>query len=122
MAASDPHEVSLGLSSLTQPCPTKLGGFGEDGSSDVEEPAVDVGTCKTDRFVADDAEKILEGEKRTEGGEGGRGRANLEGLLDAPADEEASLEDLLYQTADDDEEGGDSLYLCMPSLTLTFFI
>ena len=63
MAASDPHQVSRGLR-----CLTNVGGFGrEDGSSDVEEPAVDVGTCKTDRFVADEAEKILEGEKRGRG-------------------------------------------------------
>ena len=44
----------------------------------------------------------------------------MEGALDATAEEEASLEDLLDHAAVDDEEGVDSLYLCMPSLTLTF--
>ncbi|GMI47449.1 hypothetical protein TrCOL_g9426 [Triparma columacea] len=33
--------------------------FGEDGSSDVEEPTVDVGVCKADRFVADEAEEAV---------------------------------------------------------------
>ena len=45
----------------------------------------------------------------------------MEGVLDATVDEVAILEeDLLDQAVDDDEEGVDSLYLCMPSLTLTF--
>jgi hypothetical protein len=91
-----------------------LAEFGEDGSSDVEEPTVDVGVCKADRFVADEAEEAVKGEKR------GR-RVDLEGVLDATADEVAFLEeDLLDQAVDDDEEGVDSLYLSMPSLTLTF--
>ena len=46
----------------------------------------------------------------------------MEGALHASACGEASLEDLLDQTADDEEEGGNSLYLCMFSLTLTFII
>jgi hypothetical protein len=73
MAASDPHRVSRGLSS-----PTNLGGFGEDGSSDVDEPAVDVGACKApDHFVVDEtdeAEEAVKGENRGRGGEGERGR------------------------------------------------
>jgi hypothetical protein len=45
----------------------------------------------------------------------------LEGVLDATADKVAILEeDLLDQAVDDDEEEVDSLYLCMPSLNLTF--
>ena len=65
MAGSDPHEVSRGLR-----CLTNVGGFGgEDGSSDVEEPAVDVGACKAGRFVASEADKDFKGEKR--GGEVG---------------------------------------------------
>ena len=59
MAASDPHQVSRGLSS-----PTNLGGFGEGGSLDVEELAVNVGVCKADRFVAYEAEEAVQGEKR----------------------------------------------------------
>ena len=49
--------------------------------------------CKADRFVADEAEEAVKGEKRGRGGEGGR--VDLEGVLDATADKEASLEDLL---------------------------
>ena len=64
MAGSDPHEVSRGLR-----CLTNVGGFGEDGSSDVEEPAVDVGACKAGRFVASESNKDFKGEKR--GGEVG---------------------------------------------------
>ena len=57
------------------------------------------------------------------GGEGKRGRGvDLEGVLDATADEVATLEDLFDQAVDDDQEGVDSLYLCMSSLTLTFII
>ena len=75
--------------------------------------------CKADRFVADEAEEAVKGEKRGRGGEGRR--VDLEGVLDATADEVAILEeDLLDQAVDDDEEGVDSLYLCMPSLNLTF--
>jgi hypothetical protein len=60
MATADPHKVSRGLSS-----PINLGGFGEDGSSDVEEPAVDVGACTgADRFVASAADRYLKGETR----------------------------------------------------------
>ena len=55
------------------------------------------------------------------GGEGKRGRGvDLEGVLDATTDEVAILEDLLDQAVDDEEERVDSLYLCTPSLTLTF--
>ena len=50
-----------------------LAEFGEDGSSDVEEPTVDVGVCKADRFVADEAEEAVKGEKRGRGEEGERG-------------------------------------------------
>ena len=64
IAASDPHRASLGLSSLAPPCLTNLGGFGEDCSSDVEEPTADVGVCKADHFVADEAEEAVKGEKR----------------------------------------------------------
>ena len=74
--------------------------------------------CKADHFVADEAEEAVKGEKRGRGGEGRR--VDLEGVLDATADEVAILEDLLDQAAVDDEEGVDSLYLCMPSLPLTF--
>ena len=48
MAASDHHQVSHGL-----PCLPHSGGFGEDVSSDVEEPAVDVDACKADHFVGE---------------------------------------------------------------------
>ena len=68
MAGSDPHEVSRGIR-----CLTNVGGFGgEDGSSDVEEPAVEVDACKADRFVAYKANKDFKGEKRggEEGGDG----------------------------------------------------
>jgi hypothetical protein len=74
--------------------------------------------CKADHFVACEAEEAVKGEKRRRGGEGRR--VDLEGVLDATADEVAILEDLLDQAAVDDEEGVDSLYLCMPSLPLTF--
>ena len=120
IAASDHHQVSHGLPRLPH-----LVGFGEDVSSDVEEPAVDVDACKADHFVGDEAEKVLEGEKRGGGGEGWRwrgGEADLEFLLHATGDGEASMEDLLDQVTDHDEEGGNSLYLCMFSLTLTFII
>ena len=118
---SDPHRVSHGVSSPTDL--VLLGEFREEGTSDVEEPAVGVGACKADRFVADKAEEAVKGEKRGRGGEGERGRGggvDLKGALGATADEEASLKDLLDQATVDDEEGVDSLYLCMPSLTLTF--
>jgi hypothetical protein len=49
--------------------------------------------CKADRFVADEPEEAVKGEKRRRGGEGRR--VDLEGVLDATADEVASLEDLL---------------------------
>ena len=90
MTESDPHRVSRGVSSPTD---LDLGEFGEDGTSDVEEPTADVGVCKADRFVADKAEEAVKGEKRGRGGEGRR--VDLEGVLDATADKEASLEDLL---------------------------
>jgi hypothetical protein len=61
--------VSHSLPCLTHPCLTHLGGFGEDVSSDVEEPAVDVDACKADRFAANEADKVFEGENRV----GGRG-------------------------------------------------
>ena len=49
--------------------------------------------CKVDRVVADEVEEAVKGEKRGRGGEGRR--IDLEGVLDATADKEASLEDLL---------------------------
>jgi hypothetical protein len=61
-----------------------------------------------------------EGE-RGKGGEGGRwrgGEADFEFLFCTTTDGEASLEDLLDQAVDYDEEGVDSLYLCISSLTL----
>ena len=64
MAASDPHQVSHGLPHLPH-----SEGFGEDGSLDVEKLAVDVDACKADNFVDDEAEKVLEGEKRGGGGQ-----------------------------------------------------
>jgi hypothetical protein len=59
MAASDPHQDSHGLPRLPH-----SGGFGEDGSLDVEELAVDVDACKADSFVIYEADKVFKGEKR----------------------------------------------------------
>ena len=67
MFESDPHRVSRGVSSPTD---LDLGEFGEDGTSDVEKPTANVGVCKADRFVADEAEEAVKGEKRGRGGEG----------------------------------------------------
>ena len=47
--------------------------------------------CKADHFVADEAEEAVKGEKRGRGGEGRR--VDLEGVLDATADEVAILEE-----------------------------
>ena len=68
--------------------------------------------CKADRFVADEAEEAVKGEKRGRGGEGRR--VDLEGVLDATADEVAILEDLLDQAVDDDEEGSTACIFACP--------
>ncbi|GMI38533.1 hypothetical protein TrCOL_g1708, partial [Triparma columacea] len=60
MAASDHHQVSHSLPCLTHPCLTHLGGFGDDVSSDVEEPAVDVDAWKADNFGANKTDKVFE--------------------------------------------------------------
>ncbi|GMI33156.1 hypothetical protein TrCOL_g11839, partial [Triparma columacea] len=57
MTESDPHRVSRGVSSPTDL--DLLGEFREEGTSDVEEPTADVGVCKADHFVADEAEEAV---------------------------------------------------------------